>query len=285
MSRARNIKPGFFSNEDLAECCMAARLCFAGLWTLADRAGRLEDRPRHIKGELFRFDAIEVEPLLVELEHFGFIERYEVEGRALIQVIEFAKHQNPHCREPASELPPPANQRKARCKHGASTGQAPGEHQAGPADSGFRIPDSGSLIPDSGDRTPVAAARPPRTRLPARAGFDPLGLPLPGFLTLEAWTRWVEHRRAIRKPITEQGAKLTLRKLTQFRAEGIEPERVIEESIANDWQSLQAPRGGNGTRRARGPPTQDELLERNLAVAAQWAADKRARSDSEDDDP
>jgi len=35
--RARNIKPGFFSNEDLAECSPWSRLCFAGLWLLADR--------------------------------------------------------------------------------------------------------------------------------------------------------------------------------------------------------------------------------------------------------
>lgn len=108
MARARNLKPGFFKNEDLAECSPWARLCFAGLWTLADRDGRLEDRPKRIKGELFAFDSIEVEPLLAELAKYGFILRYKAEdGRGLIQVIEFAKHQNPHHREPSSDLPPP----------------------------------------------------------------------------------------------------------------------------------------------------------------------------------
>ena len=96
MARARNIKPAFFNNEDLAECSLAARLCFAGLWTLADREGRLEDRPKRIKGELFRFDSLDVEPLLKELAHRGFIMRYEVDGRGLIQVVAFHKHQNPH---------------------------------------------------------------------------------------------------------------------------------------------------------------------------------------------
>ena len=52
MARARNIKPGFFKNEDLAECSPWARLCFAGLWTLADREGRLEDRANVIQDEL-----------------------------------------------------------------------------------------------------------------------------------------------------------------------------------------------------------------------------------------
>ena len=48
MARARNIKPGFFANENLAECDPLARLLFAGLWCLADREGRLEDRPKRI---------------------------------------------------------------------------------------------------------------------------------------------------------------------------------------------------------------------------------------------
>ena len=53
MARARNIKPGFFRNSDLVELPMDARLLFIGLWTLADRMGRLEDRPKQIKMEIF----------------------------------------------------------------------------------------------------------------------------------------------------------------------------------------------------------------------------------------
>lgn len=107
MARARNIKPGFFKNEDLAECTPWARLCFVGLWTLADREGRLEDRPKRIKAELFAFDSIEVEPLLGELADHGFIQRYQVAGRSVILIPTFLKHQNPHHREQHSELPPP----------------------------------------------------------------------------------------------------------------------------------------------------------------------------------
>ena len=116
MARARNIKPGFFKNEDLAECSPWARLCFAGLWTLADREGRLEDRPKRIKGELFAFDSVETDPLLVELERHGFIMRYEVENRGFIQIIAFHKHQNPHHKEPSSEIPSP--QSLGLCQHG-----------------------------------------------------------------------------------------------------------------------------------------------------------------------
>lgn len=107
MARARNIKPGFFKNEDLAECSPWARLCFAGLWVLADREGRLEDRPKRIKGELFPFDAVEVDPLLEELVRFGFIARYDAGSIKAIQILEFKKHQTPHYSEKASVINPP----------------------------------------------------------------------------------------------------------------------------------------------------------------------------------
>lgn len=107
MARARNIKPGFFSNEALAECDVWARLCFAGLWLLADREGRLEDRPKRIKGELFRFDSVEVAPLLEELEAHGFLRRYANEDGAFIQILTFAKHQTPHYSEKSSVIKPP----------------------------------------------------------------------------------------------------------------------------------------------------------------------------------
>ena len=138
MARSRNLKPGFFRNEDLAECTPWARLCFAGLWTLADREGRLEDRPKRIKGDLFAFDTVEVEPLLAELDRFGFIRRYASEGKACILVVNFCKHQNPHHREGPSELPAPespglagrGNQHKPEALTALDGGQAGGKPEA-----------------------------------------------------------------------------------------------------------------------------------------------------------
>lgn len=107
MARARNIKPGFYKNEELAECSIWARFIFPGLWMLADREGRLEDRPKRIKGELLPFDSAEVEPLLAELSARGFIHRYSVKGVAYIQVLKFAEHQSPHYSEKESLIPAP----------------------------------------------------------------------------------------------------------------------------------------------------------------------------------
>lgn len=107
MARARNIKPGFYKNEDLAECSVWARLIFPGLWMLADRDGRLEDRPKRIKGELLPFDSVEMEPLLAELHARKFILRYESGGMKCIQILKFKEHQAPHYSEKPSIIPPP----------------------------------------------------------------------------------------------------------------------------------------------------------------------------------
>lgn len=147
MARSRNIKPGFFANEDLAECDPLARILFAGLWCLADRAGRLEDRPKRIRAEILPYDTVDADALLNQLQLRGFIMRYEHDGGRYIQVLNFDKHQNPHIKEARSTIPAPIFSEREPCEHGANPVQALGEHQKSPADS--LIPDSLNLIPDT----------------------------------------------------------------------------------------------------------------------------------------
>lgn len=161
MPRARNIKPGFFSNDEITELSFPARLLFIGLWTIADRDGRLIDRPKKIKIEIFPVDDVDVSSLLDELAQHRFIERYADQNGAYIQVVNFTKHQNPHRNEVSSEIPSIAD---VRAKDGAidppkksrakKVDVAPDKHPSNRADSLIRNDDSGFLQPDplsSGD--------------------------------------------------------------------------------------------------------------------------------------
>ena len=112
MARARNIKPGFFLNDELGELDPLARLLFAGLWCVADKEGRLEDRPKRIKIETLPYDDCDIDKLLDDLAESGFIVRYEVDETRYIQVENFRKHQNPHPKEAASVLPAPPENRE-----------------------------------------------------------------------------------------------------------------------------------------------------------------------------
>lgn len=108
--RARNIKPGFFKNEDLAEVPSMGRLLFIGLWCMADRAGRLEDRPRRIRAEIAPYDDLDIkkiDALLSALETRKFIIRYEVEEIKYIQIVNFTKHQHINIKESDSTIPAP----------------------------------------------------------------------------------------------------------------------------------------------------------------------------------
>ena len=103
--RARSIKPGFFKNEDIAECSPFARLLFPGLWMLADREGKLEYRPKRIKAEVFPFDNVDVAALVSELEARGLVKTYFVGGCEYLWIIKFADHQRPHQNEQPSTIP------------------------------------------------------------------------------------------------------------------------------------------------------------------------------------
>jgi hypothetical protein len=113
MPRRRSLSPEFFKDEDLATLPFEARLLFQGLWCYADRDGRLEDRPKYLKAEIFPYDKVDVEKLLALLANphiadrpaKAFIHRYTVDTRQYIEIIEFSKHQKPHPHEPASLFP------------------------------------------------------------------------------------------------------------------------------------------------------------------------------------
>jgi hypothetical protein len=155
MARARNIKPSFFTNDALAEIDPLGRLLFQGLWCHADREGRMEDRPRKLKAEILPYDDCDVESLLSDLDRHGFITRYAVDGRRFIQVVNFSKHQNPHIKEAASEIPPQGEHQESTVQVQCNTGTSP-------ADSLNPHPDS--LIPHPS--IPLASGKPPVSDYP-----------------------------------------------------------------------------------------------------------------------
>ncbi|WP_233842194.1 hypothetical protein [Dyella sp. 2HG41-7] len=208
MARARNIKPGFFKNDRLAECQPLARILFAGLWCEADREGRMEDRPKRLKVEYLAYDNCDVDELLAELEQRGFIVRYVVDDTAYIAIPNFGKHQNPHIREPASSIPAP-DMHSART--GSDTVQAQCSHSSGPADSPFLIPDSPIY------KKPLAQPAERRVENPP-AGFD------------QFWTAYPRH----------QGKQDAVKAFAKIKPD----ERLLAEMLAavrrqrltSDWQ-------------------------------------------------
>jgi hypothetical protein len=151
--RARSIKPGICDNEVLGTADPFYTLLFERLWMIADRKGRLEDRPLRIKAQAFPYrEGLDVEPMLAWLAQHEFIARYQVNGKRYIQILMFWKHQKPHTNEQDSVIPPMEE---------GSTAKVVPEHNQGDCMDALTpsslTPDS--LPPDSGSlgATPLRA--------------------------------------------------------------------------------------------------------------------------------
>lgn len=100
MARARNIKPGFFSNDDLAENnCPLGRILFIGLWCLADYKGDVEWRANRIKVQILPYDDCDIKQLAINLDLSGFVTFYSDGKKVYLRINNFDKHQNPHPNE------------------------------------------------------------------------------------------------------------------------------------------------------------------------------------------
>lgn len=170
--RTRSIKPGFFDNDILGDLPALTRLLFIGLWCMADRDGRLEDRPKRINKELMGYDDLssgDVDAMLQQLHNAGFIQRYTAQGKQYIQVVNFTKHQNPHIKEKASEIPGPEScvdipnpeptQEEATAEHQTSTRQAPDKHGANTEQATLV---TGNRLLVTGNRLPTPMRAPAR---------------------------------------------------------------------------------------------------------------------------
>lgn len=156
MARARNIKPSFFTNDELGDVNPLARLLFIGMWTIADFKGCFEYKPKRLKVQLLPYDDCDIEELVTDLEKSGFISKYTVQGRQYIKALNFTKHQNPHKneRESGSEIPDIDQSDQELSKNNSNISNLPNiennleQDGTDRADSLNLIPDSLNLIPE-----------------------------------------------------------------------------------------------------------------------------------------
>jgi len=159
MARARNIKPSFFKNDELAEIEPLGRLLFIGLWSLCDFKGELEWREKRVKAEILPYDNCDILELAINLDKSGFIRYYSSQGKMYVNVPSFTKHQNPHKNErmKGSEIPEysemyrQAVELKGLTINLDKSGLKPEDSTSDPADSCSLNPDSLLMNPDVKD--------------------------------------------------------------------------------------------------------------------------------------
>lgn len=275
MARARNIKPGFFTNEELVELDFATRLLFIGLWTEADREGRLDDRPKRIKMSLFPADNVDVDVMLGALEGRGFIRRYTVDSLKYIQIVNFSKHQNPHHTERKSVIPPESNG-GSQGVNGELTVNPPLSNGEYLADS----PNHESLFTDSPKTNsdelvsapPKKQKRVTQKNLNAHTPDDELDFSSwPDRPSEQVWTDYKKMRSTKRAWITQTIVAHLGRVLLELANSGYPVDQIFTIATMRNWTGLEAHWVlNNYSVNAHGPPPQQFLnsRERNAIRSA-----------------
>ena len=222
--RARNIKPGFFKNDLLAECEPLARLLFQGLWCLADREGRLELRPKRIQAEVLPYDKVDVLKLLNQLIEKKFIVAYRYENNLYLEIPTFSEHQNPHIKEQESTIPAP-------CKSDTCTILA-------------RLnPESLLLNPESLLLNPESPL--PIKRAPVKTGASDSFI-LPEDIDPVIWNAFIEMRNKMKAPLTNKAKELIISKLDKLILPGQSKDDILKQSIEHSWKGVfELKTGGN----------------------------------------
>ena len=132
MARIRTIKPEFFRHEllqDLEEKHgkLKPMLVFEGLWTVCDKNGVFEWRPRQLKLDILPFLSFNMEDSLNLLTNNGFIHRYEVDGKTYGIIMTFADHQRITGTEAKAEGKHPLPDMETLRKQQGNTEEADGQ--------------------------------------------------------------------------------------------------------------------------------------------------------------
>ncbi|KKK46857.1 hypothetical protein LCGC14_3161050 [marine sediment metagenome] len=61
---------------------------------------------------------------------------------------------------------------------------------------------------------------------------------IPNWIPKKTWDTFLEMRKKIKAPMTDQAIKLAINKLEKLKEEGYESEDVLNESILNNWKGL-----------------------------------------------
>lgn len=210
------------------------KLLLLALADIADDEGRCYPAMRHLEEKCGMSEST-VRRSLCHLEAAGHLQREYREGRSTLYHI---------CRETSISQTPLSNRHP--CPIDTPVSLTGGGVSLTPPEKKKTSSLDPSLTRHSGGRAKAESEEPP-----------------PPNLNVEAWHRWVQYRKTIRKPIHPASRLSAQRKLAGF---GADQTAVVEQSIANGWQGLFAlkdqPKRAEESRPRRLPPDAFEVARR-----------------------
>lgn len=221
MARIRSIKPEFWTSEQVVECSRDARLLFVGMWNFCDDSGVHPASIKRIKMEVFPgdFDVDEasIRRMIDELLSNGLLQEYSIENNDFWLVTGWyhQKIDKPNFKFPLPDGEIPTTTRRPFDDRSPPEGkgrEGKGRERTGKEGSGDTPPS-----PPSG------------------------GWVLPGGVDVLAWGEFEKHRKAIRKPLTDQARDKNAAILQAYPQEV--QRQIVDTTIANRWTGLFPPKG------------------------------------------
>lgn len=243
MARARNIKPSFFTSEQLADSCPLGRLLFIGLWTLADYKGDLEWKERTIKIQILPWDDCDVKQLAINLDKSGLIRFYSDGIKNYINIPNFIKHQNPHKneREKGSDIPCYTESMrqvidlKELVINRDKSGLKPESSHSDRADSLLLIPESPILNPDCGIPESQQVAQQDKPAKKSQLDYSCW----PDQPSDQVLTDWLAMRKRLKANVSQTVINRFATELVKARNYGYTVDQCLAECVTRNWRGFE----------------------------------------------
>lgn len=299
MARGRMIDQSFTRSDKLNSIPRDARLVYASILTVLDRAGRTCAEPLVLKVNVFRksdFTVEEIITCLAQLAGVGLIRLYaDKDNDAILEYTRFLDFNSPNNRERASDFPGPDDAEAMPLRdlelitaleaHGTSTdnADAPAGTTTPPPTCNARathvqstrhvqgnvngtLTENGNVERETRARDARSGApkQPPKANKPKKTKpppFNPAQITLPDFVSPDVWRDFTEHRRDLKKPLTERAATLTLKDLAKHPNDADE---MLRTSIKRGWTGVFPLDGDRRNTKKPPSPELDQYRERGL---------------------
>lgn len=210
----RILRQSILESPRVAQLNWADEVFYRRLMSIVDDYGRAEASPLLLRSKCYPLQtdqvrAADISRSMAACQKAGLIVCYDVGGKQYLELLRFGQKQRTDSKFPA----PPAF--ASNCQQMSANALL---------DEGVCVVEDEGVV--GGD-----------ARKPAQA------VALPDWLPSDRFLAFVQHRKALKKPMTEEAKRLLVAKLEGLHAKGLNVSDLLNTAIERGWQTVYEPDG------------------------------------------
>lgn len=92
---------------------------------------------------------------------------------------------------------------------------------------------------------------------------------IPQWVSRETWDEYLKIRASLKTPNTARALSMILKRLSEFKSHGHDPNAILEDSIMNGWKGVFEPKTNGKGQFANHPAVKSGMLSENAAITAE----------------